>query len=112
MLDKTTEGIVADPATVAALLQSQCGYHLAESDPLRRYLDLTHAQALYEALVGEIRAERGRALADLVAAGRPVPEIATVTGLGTRQRVQNLINRGRTAPEGSRVNGKEGLTEP
>ncbi|WP_027345672.1 hypothetical protein [Hamadaea tsunoensis] len=101
MPDKTTEGVAVDPAAVAALLQSQCGYHLAESDPLRRYLDLTHAQALYEALVDQIRSARGRALADLVAAGRTVPDIASVTGLQTRQRVQGLLNRA----------GKEGLTE-
>lgn len=96
MLDKTTEGFHADPVQVEALLRSQCGYHLAEADPLSRYLDLTQAQILYEALVAAIRSERGRALAELVQAGAAIQEVAKVTRLGSRQRVQALIARAAT----------------
>jgi hypothetical protein len=91
MIDKTTEGITAEPAEVQAVLQSLCGYHLAERDALHRYTVLTREQVLYDALVQAIRRERGQALADLVAAGHKAAEVADMTNLGTRQRVQRLI---------------------
>jgi hypothetical protein len=91
MIDKTTEGITAEPAEVQAVLQSLCGYHLAERDALHRYTVLTREQVLYDALVQAIRRERGRALADLVAAGHRAADVAAMTNLGTRQRVQRLI---------------------
>ena len=91
MIDKTTEGITAEPAEVQAVLQSLCGYHLAERDALHRYTVLTREQVLYDALVQAIRRERGRALADLVAAGHKAADVAAMTNLGTRQRVQRLI---------------------
>lgn len=95
MADPTTAGYEAEPTQVAALLQLHCGYHLAEADPLRRYIELTHAQVLYDALVQAIRRERGKALADMITEGTPVPEIADLTRLGTRQRVQALLRSGR-----------------
>jgi len=91
MIDKTTEGITAEPAEVQAVLQSLCGFHLAERDALYRYTVLTREQVLYDALVQAIRRERGRALADLVAAGHTAAEVAAMTNLGTRQRVSRLI---------------------
>lgn len=96
MADPTTLGYEADASEVAALLQLHCGYHLTEPDPLRRYLELTRDQVVYEALAKLIRRERGRALAEMLADGTPVPEIATLTRLGTRQRVQGLLRSGRT----------------
>ena len=69
MIDKTTEGITAEPEEVEAVLNNLCGYHLAERDPAFRYAVLTREQVLYDALVQAIKRERGRALADLVAAG-------------------------------------------
>ena len=91
MIDKTTEGMTAEPEEVQAVLQSLCGYHLAERDPAYRYSVLTREQVLYDALVQAIRRERGRALADLVAAGHTATQVAAMTNLGTRQRVQRLI---------------------
>src|SRR6185369_1935477 len=78
MIDKTTEGITAEPAEVQAVLQSLCGFHLAERDARYRYEVLTREQVLYDALVQAIRRERGRALADLVAAGHTATEVAAV----------------------------------
>jgi hypothetical protein len=91
MTDKTTEGITAAPEEVEAVLLNLCGYHLAESDPVFRYTVLTREQVLYDALVTAIKRERGRALAELVANGHKLTEIAELTGLGSRQRVQRLI---------------------
>jgi hypothetical protein len=91
MIDKTTEGVTAEPAEVQAVLQSLCGYHLAERDAVYRYTMLTQEQVLYDALVQAIRRERGRALADLVAAGHTAAQVAAMTNLGTRQRVRRLI---------------------
>jgi hypothetical protein len=99
MTDKTTGGYVADPADVDALLRNQCGYHLAEPDPLERYQELTQAQVLYDALVAAIRRERGRALAELAAAGNIPTRIAEMTRLGSRQMVQGLIAAGRPLTE-------------
>jgi hypothetical protein len=97
MIDKTTEGITAEPAEVQAVLQSLCGFHLAERDALYRYTVLTREQVLYDALVQAIRRERGRALADLVAAGHTAAEVAAMTNLGTRQRVSRLISQAAAA---------------
>jgi hypothetical protein len=96
MVDPTTAGFEADSTQVAALLQIHCGYHLTEADPLRRYIELTQAQVLYAALVQAIRRERGKALADMIADGRSIPEIAELTELGSRQRVQALVRSGRS----------------
>jgi hypothetical protein len=95
MADPTTAGYQAEPSQVDALLQIQCGYHLRETDPLRRYLELTQDQVLYEELAKAIRRERGKALADMIAEGTPIPEIATLTRLRTRQRIQGLVRSGR-----------------
>lgn len=95
MTDSTTTGYEAEPSQVEALLQIHCGYHLRETDALRRYLELTQDQVLYEALARAIRRERGKALAEMIAEGTPIPEIATLTRLGTRQRVQGLVRSGR-----------------
>jgi len=91
MIDRTTAGVTAEPEEVEALLHNLCGYHLAEQDPVFRYTVLTREQVLYDALVAAIKRERGRALADLAASGRKLTEIANLTGLGSRQRVQRLI---------------------
>jgi hypothetical protein len=97
MIDKTTAGVTAEPAEVQAVLQSLCGFHLAERDALYRYTVLTREQVLYDALVQAIRRERGRALADLVAAGHTAAEVAALTNLGTRQRVQRFISQSTAA---------------
>jgi hypothetical protein len=99
MTDKTTMGISAEPEEVEAVLQSLCGYHLAERDPVFRYTVLTREQVLYDALVSAIKRERGRALAELVANGHKLTEVAELTGLGTRQRVQRLVQIAKAAEE-------------
>lgn len=86
----TTLGYEAEPQDVAHLLNTQCGELLAEPDPLIRYSRLTSEQALYDALVSAIKRERGRALAEL-GSGRSNTEVAQLVGLGTRQRVEQLI---------------------
>ncbi len=99
MIDKTTLGVTAEPEEVEAVLHNLCGYHLAEPDPLFRYNVLTREQVLYDALVAAIKRERGRALADLVARGQTLTQIAASTNLATRQRVQRLIAVARAAEE-------------
>ncbi|HEY7222335.1 MAG TPA: hypothetical protein VH561_01770 [Micromonosporaceae bacterium] len=92
MTDRTTAGVEAEQDEVEALLHNLCGFHLAERDPVQRYTVLTREQVLYEALAAAIRRERGRALAELVQGGHKLTEVAELTGLGTRQRVQRLIH--------------------
>ncbi len=99
MIDKSTAGISAEPEEVEAVLHNLCGYHLAERDPVFRYTVLTREQVLYAALVASIKRERGRALAELAASGRKLTEVAELTGLGSRQRVQRLIAIARAAEE-------------
>ncbi len=94
MRDRTTGGITADPDEVEAMLHNLCGFHLAERDPVFRYTVLTREQVLYDALVAAIKRERGRALAELVEQGHKLTGIAELTGLGSRQRVQRLIQVG------------------
>src|SRR5689334_20304266 len=97
--DKTTDGVDAEPEEVEALLHNLCGFHLAERDPVFRYTVLTREQVLYNALADAIKRERGRALAELVERGHKLTEVAELTGLGTRQRVQRLIQLGAAAHE-------------
>ena len=91
MMDKTTEGVTAEPEEVEAVLHNLCGYHLSEPNPVARYTALTREQVLYDALVATIKRERGRALAELVASGVTLTQVADMTNLRTRQRVQRLI---------------------
>jgi hypothetical protein len=112
MSDPSTAGFEAESAQVESMLQIQCGYYLSEPDPLRRYLDLTHAQVHYEALVKSIRRERGKAVAAMIAEGTAIPEIATLTRLGTRQRVQTLARAGRPEPPNPDEPGAEGTPSP
>ncbi len=97
MTDRTTFGFTAEPEEVEALLHNLCGFHLAERDPVSRYTVLTREQVLYDALVAAIKRERGRALAELVERGHRLTEVAELTGLGSRQRVQRLIQLGAAA---------------
>lgn len=99
MIDKTTAGITAEQEEVEAVLHNLCGYHLAEPDPLFRYNVLTREQVLYEALAAAIKRERGRALADLTNTGHTLTQIASMTNLVSRQRVQRLIAISKAAEE-------------
>lgn len=75
---------------VEALLANLCGDLLGEPDDLIAYHALTREQALYDALVSRLKRERGRRLANL-AKGRTKVEVAGLAGLGTRQRVDQLL---------------------
>jgi hypothetical protein len=75
---------------IDSLLRLYCSEILAEPDPGLRYLMLTREQATFEALAEVIKRRRGRALAEM-ARSATKEQIADVTGLGTRQRVQQLI---------------------
>jgi len=99
MIDKTTVGVTAEQDEVEAVLHNLCGYHLAEPDPLFRYNVLTREQVLYEALAAAIKRERGRALADMTTNGHTLTQIASMTNLETRQRVQRLIAISKAAEE-------------
>jgi hypothetical protein len=79
---------------VEALRDNLLGDLLTEADPLIRYHALTREQALYDALVSEIKRLRGRCLSEL-REQHTETEIADAALLGTRQRVQKLIAAGR-----------------
>lgn len=87
----TTIGYGTEHAEIETLLHNLCGDLLDEPDPLIRYTALTAEQARYDALVSAIKRERGKALADMVAAGASQGAVAESTGLGTQQRVSQLI---------------------
>ncbi|GAA1617068.1 hypothetical protein [Actinoplanes couchii] len=79
-----------DPAEIENLLQLYCAEILTEPDPLVRYLMLTREQDVFDSLSELLRRRRGRALAE-VARSVAKEQIAAETGLGSRQRVQELI---------------------
>lgn len=79
-----------EPREVDALLHNLLGDVVAEPDDLIAYHALTREQALYDALVSAIKRERGRRLHRL-AESRTKAEVADLAGLGTRQRVDQLI---------------------
>ena len=87
----TTIGYEAEVHEVEALLANACGDILAEPDPLARYTMLTKAQVLYDALVSAIKRERGKAITEMVGQGASQTSVAETTGLGTQQRVSQLI---------------------
>lgn len=88
----TTIGYETEPHEVEALLQLYCGEILDEKDPVVRYTMLTKEQANFDALVSLLKRERGKALAEMAAEpGTTKEQVATAVGLGTRQRVDQLI---------------------
>lgn len=85
-------GYETEPSDVMALLDNLCGDLLAEPDPLIRYTRLSAEQALYDGLVSAIKRERGKALAEMKAAGDLTwQQVADAAQLGTYQRAQKLI---------------------
>jgi len=79
---------------VETLAGNLLGDLLAEPDPLVRYHALTREQALYDALVSEIKRLRGRALAQVRDNGLSLDAVAEAAGLGSYQRAQKLIAAG------------------
>lgn len=86
-----TPGFEAEPADVQAMMENLCGDDLADPDWLVRYTRLTAQQALLDAVVSAIKAERGKALAEGRNTVSSLEKIAEATGLGTYQRVQQII---------------------
>lgn len=77
---------------VEQLFRDHLGGIAREPDLVVRYQQLTMEQERYDGLVSRIKAARGEALAGLKATGMAEQQIADAVGLGTRQRVQQLIN--------------------
>jgi hypothetical protein len=90
MTDKTTEGYTALPNDIGGMLRNLCAYALSEPEPLQRYVELTHQQVLFDGVVNAIRRERGRALADMSAAGKPIEDLASQVKL-TPPHVRALV---------------------
>ena len=90
MTDKTTEGYTALPNDIEGMLRNLCAYALSEPEPLQRYIELTHQQVLFDGVVNAIRRERGRALADMSAAGKPIEDLASQVKL-TPPHVRALV---------------------
>jgi hypothetical protein len=86
----STIGYEIERHEVEALRDNLLGDLLAEQDDLIAYQRLTREQALCDALVSEIKRLRGERLRRL-AEGRTAEQVADLTGLGTRQRVQQLM---------------------
>ncbi|WP_155373419.1 hypothetical protein [Catellatospora vulcania] len=92
MSDPTTEGYTVTAAEIEGMVRNLCAYALSEPDPMQRYADLTHQQVLFDGIVAAIQRERGRAVAELVVSGMPLPEVAAKTNLATVPRVRKLIS--------------------
>ena len=56
---ETQKMVEAEPEEVEALLHNLMGFHLAERDPISRYMVLTREQVLYEALAAAIKRVAG-----------------------------------------------------
>ena len=91
MKDPTTEGYEVSAAEVDGMVRNLCAYALGEPHPLRRYLDLTHQQVLFEGMAEALRKERGKALAALLIAGATAEEIVERTNLTKPLDVTRLV---------------------
>lgn len=87
----STIGYDVEPYEVEAMLHNLYGDLLTEPDLLTRYTQLTAEQVLLDAVVSAIKRERGKTLAGMVAAGTSQRQVAKLTGLGSQQRVHQLI---------------------
>jgi hypothetical protein len=91
MKDPTTEGYEVSANEIDRMVRNLCAYALGEPEPLRRYLDLTHQQVLFEGMADALRRERGKALADLLIAGATAEEIVEQTNLTKPLDVSKLV---------------------
>lgn len=90
MADKTTLGYEAEPTDVAAEVD---GILADITDPLERYQRATAAQVHHVAVADALAAERAAALKALNDSGLSYQQIADVTLIGTRGRVQQLVEK-------------------
>jgi hypothetical protein len=91
MKDATTEGYEVSAHEIDGMVRNLCAYALGEPDPLRRYLDLTHQQVLFDGMAEALRKERGKALAALLIAGATAEEIVERTNLTKALDVGKLV---------------------
>lgn len=100
MTDPTTLGHEPEPTDVAAELDQILW---GVMDPLERYNAATAAQVHHNAVVTALGHERGRILAAMNDDGMSYQDIADATMIGTRGRVQQLVEKARKAahPEGT-----------
>lgn len=91
MKDPTTEGYEVRADEIDRMIRNLCAYALGEPDPLRRYLDLTHQQVLFDGMAEALRKERGKALAALLIAGTTTDEIVERTNLTKAPDVAKLV---------------------
>lgn len=91
MKDPTTDGYEVSAEEIDGMVRNLCGYALGEPHPLRRYLDLTHQQVLFDGMADALRKERGRALAALLIAGASAEEIVEATNLTKALDVTKLV---------------------
>lgn len=91
MKDPTTEGYEVSAHEIDGMVRNLCAYALGEPHPLRRYLDLTHQQVLFDGVADALRKERGKALAALLIAGATADEIVERTNLTKALDVAKLV---------------------
>jgi Xaa-Pro aminopeptidase len=91
MKDPTTEGYDVSAHEIDGMVRNLCAYALGEPHPLRRYLDLTHQQVLFEGMAEALRKERGKALAALLIAGATAEELVERTNLTKPLDVTRLV---------------------
>lgn len=91
MKDPTTEGYEVRADEIDRMIRNLCAYALGEPDPMRRYLDLTHQQVLFDGMADALRKERGKALAALLIAGTTAEEIVERTNLTKALDVTKLV---------------------
>lgn len=97
----------ASPDEVERMMRNLCAYALSEPDPLQRYLNLTHQQAVFAGVVEAMQAERGHALADFAEVGVPVDRVVQSAGLSTPAQVRSLVKAaGRKLPTARSIQSK------
>lgn len=95
-----TIGYEAESTDVDALLADVMTDINEEPDPSVRYVLLSKAGVLYDALVSRIADERARVAAEMWDEGRGLSyaKLADALSLGSRSRAQQLVERGRALP--------------
>ena len=88
----TDHAYEAEPTDVDAIVSSELSDF---TDPLERYHRAGAAEALHSAAAHRFALERARTLAEMNDAGMSYQQIADVTLIGTRGRVQQLVEKAR-----------------
>jgi hypothetical protein len=118
MKDPTTEGYEVRADEIDRMIRNLCAYALGEPDPLRRYLDLTHQQVLFDGMAAALRKERGKALAALLIAGTTAEQIVERTNLTKALDVTKLVKAAgeaehvKQALSSAAVTGRKAATKP